>query len=82
MNKNITITIAGSTCSGKTGTAAAIAKLLISKGAQVTVNDQDGTDAVFLALQDNRIDAYASDLNVTINTVNVARRCTLSELEK
>lgn len=80
--KNITITIVGECGSGKTGTAVAIAKMLNSKGARVVVDDQDGDYAAMLAMGDDRIDAVAPQLNVTIKTVSAMRHCTLSELEK
>lgn len=68
-HKEITITVAGSCGSGKTGTVVAIANLLKEKGATVTVDDQDGDLAVRLAMEDNRIDAIAPHLTVTIKTV-------------
>ena len=78
----ITIIVSGLCGSGKTGTAAAIAKLLIDKGARVVIQDQDGESAALRAMVDDRIDTYANNLNVTIKTVSAAYRSTLSELEK
>lgn len=68
-DKELTIIIAGSTASGKTGTAVALAKMLSDKGAIVKIDDQDGPYACELAAEDGRFEANAPRLNVVICTV-------------
>lgn len=69
----IVITVTGTAGSGKTGTAVAIAKMLLCKGARVVIEDQDGYSVVSSAMNDDRIDTYAQHLDVTIKTVSTFR---------
>ena len=68
-DKELTIIIAGSTASGKTGTAVALAKMLSDKGAVVKIEDYDGPYACELAMEDGRFDVIAPRLNVVISTI-------------